>query len=163
LLGVQVGKYPDDFDCYRRAENMPDEDEKCPLSARRTLFSNASYPAADAASYGSAGLAAAAALLQGEDPALAKEMIVEAEAMYDFALRFPETAVKWSTVEVAKTYPVTNGDQMTLFTEAMMAYVRSCSTPGAVLCNSTQAHLWTDLALRHWDERVVRSLSGSAV
>jgi hypothetical protein len=69
---VQVGKFPEDFDCYRRAENIPDGTEECPESARATLLANVSYPASDAASYASAGLSAAAALLQDDDPAFAQ-------------------------------------------------------------------------------------------
>ena len=69
---MQVGRYPEDFDCYRRAENMPDPTEQCPISARRTLQADIENPAAEAAASASAGMAAIAALLQDEDTELAK-------------------------------------------------------------------------------------------
>ena len=63
--------FPDDFNCYKRAENMPDAAQTCPLSARATLLGNVTYPAGEAAAQGAAGMAAAAALLQADDKQLA--------------------------------------------------------------------------------------------
>ena len=61
---VQSGKYPDDFECYQRAELIPDEELACPPEARATLTADSDQPAAETAGYLSAAMSAVAALLQ---------------------------------------------------------------------------------------------------
>jgi hypothetical protein len=87
------GPDPGDFDCYKRAENIPAQ-PNCPLSARKTLLANADSPAADAAAETAAALAAAAALLQLDYPLFADYAIGTSHALLDFATQYPESAVQ---------------------------------------------------------------------
>ena len=56
------GGTPGDFDCFKRAENIPAL-PNCPLSARATLLADSDKPAADAAAETAAALAATSAVL----------------------------------------------------------------------------------------------------
>ena len=44
IHGVQVGNL-NDFDCYQRAELIPDEDISCGVATRQTQLANATHPA----------------------------------------------------------------------------------------------------------------------
>ena len=80
------GPNPGDFDCYKRAENIPAE-PNCPLSARVTFIADVASPHADGAGEASSALAAAAALLQGDYPMFADFALRSAKALFDFASR----------------------------------------------------------------------------
>ena len=67
------GPEPGDFDCYRRAENIPGNEHppdygNCPITTRNTSLATSSEPASDQAADAAAGLAMAAVLLAQDTP-----------------------------------------------------------------------------------------------
>lgn len=94
IHGVQVGNL-NDFDCYQRAELIPDEDISCGVATRQTQLANATHPAAEVAAHLSAALAASAALLQEDDPECAPTMFFSHACRYmrvPLLIRVPRAA-----------------------------------------------------------------------
>ena len=114
-----------DFDCYQRAELIPDEDILCGVATRQTQFANATHPAAEVAAHLSAALAASAALLQEDDPTYAVEAMTSAYALYDFGIKHNKTTATWNA-DVQKTYTVGDSGQFLLYAAAMITWAHRC-------------------------------------
>jgi hypothetical protein len=152
------GPKPGDFDCYKRAENMPAA-PNCPLSARATLVADASKPASEIASNVAAGLSAAAALLQLDHPTFAKMAITTAHAAMDFANRYPGTASEREWL-VKRTYLTTNPKLKWLWGNTMLAWAHKCNNPGYPVCNPTLSAQYLAAAETLWrDGEVCPSLT----
>jgi hypothetical protein len=164
VVGMQVGTVqepwggpnPGDFDCYKRAENMPAA-PNCPQSARTTLLADAQKPASEFASETAAGLAAAAALLQIDHPTFAKLAITSARAAMDFATQYPGTAVDREKI-VKRTYATTVPKLHWMWGNSILAWAHNCNNTQYATCSPTYSQQYQAAAEALWKQSDVRSL-----
>lgn len=160
------GDNPGDFDCYRRAENIPSK-PNCGKKTRKTLLGSLDRPAADAAAEASAALATAAALLYSGDSEFATKCIKASHALYDFAEKRPETAVDEKVVKL--TYPSSSPETNILWASSVLAWVHGCDSPGRkgkrrskAICDKSLARSYLNKAKKLWNTDDVRAFAVSA-
>lgn len=122
---------------------------------RRTLIADAEYPAGEVAGYASAAFAAAAALLQRDDPEYAVEAMKSGYALWKFGERHNKSASSWSR-EVLRTYGVDSTAQFLLFGASMLSWAHRCDDPALPLCSAPKSQSWLAIAEDLWTYNVVR-------
>ena len=167
------GPYPGDFDCYRRAENIPGEDHppdagNCKKPTRRSILADSQHPASDSAAEASAGLAMSAALLAADKPQRAKKYWRTALALYDFAMTHPGTMVKKGTPNynwrVATTYGTHAEQTNRLWASAVLAFVTRCDktkSKATQFCSRGASGGYEQNAWKLWSDPTVCALTRS--
>jgi Glycosyl hydrolase family 9 len=153
------GPHPGDFDCYRRAENIPSA-PNCPITTRTTTIAKSGLGASDAAAEAAAALAVAAALFAGDTPVKASYYMTSAKALFNFAETYPETATKRSFV-VGFTYDTQFSETNRLWASSVLAWVHNCDRKSwnkqTRFCDRGEAGNYIGKAWYYWSSESVRA------